>query len=110
VNYGKALKIARAIAGLQQNELARLAHVNPSLVSLIENGQRQPSLKTVEKFTKALRIPNHLFTLLAAERDDLKGASPDQLQDVAQMLARLILDDPAQARRRIRPNRNLPGS
>ena len=105
MNYGKALKIARAIAGLQQNELARLAHVNPSLISLIEKGRRRPSVNTIERLARALRIPGHLFALLAAEGRDLNIANAHQLRDVAQSLASLILDDPAGRKRQSRTRR-----
>jgi len=71
MDYGKALRIARAIAGLQQKELAELAGIDPSHISLIEVGKRKPSVDMVEKLAKALQIPEHLFTLLAAESEDL---------------------------------------
>ena len=43
MDYGKALRIGRAIAGLQQRELAELAEIDPSHNSLIEVGKRKPS-------------------------------------------------------------------
>lgn len=70
MNYGKALRIARAIENLSQAELSRLAGVGQSYISLIENGKWKPRVSTIEKLTKALHIPNHLFTLLAMESGD----------------------------------------
>jgi len=79
MDYGKAIRIGRAIAGLQQKELAELAGVDPSHISLIEFGKRKPSLDTVEKLAKALQIPDHLLTLLAAEPEDLDLKDPKEL-------------------------------
>lgn len=91
MDYGKALRIARAIAGLQQKELAGLAEVDPSHISLIEMGKRKPSVGTVQKLARALQIPEHLFALLAAEPDDLDLKDPEELQRAVQSLAQLLL-------------------
>jgi transcriptional regulator with XRE-family HTH domain len=92
MNYGKALKVARAIAGLQQKEVAELAGLTPSYVSLIEMGKRSPSQKTVEKLSRALKLPSHLFTLLAAEDDDLELTQADELSKVGESLTRILLN------------------
>lgn len=91
MDYGKAFRIARAIAGLQQKELAELANIDASHISLIEVGKRQPSLAMVGKLAKALQIPEHLLTLLAAEPDDLSMKDPKELERATQSLAQLIL-------------------
>jgi transcriptional regulator with XRE-family HTH domain len=91
MDYGKAIRIARSIAGLQQRELAALAGVDSSLISLIEKGKRKPGLATLEKITKALNVPQHLFALLAAEPHDLRSTSPDEVQRAVESLARVLL-------------------
>src|SRR6202000_1652898 len=73
MNYGKALRISRAIVGLQQRELAEKAGLNASHVSLIEKGSRNPSVGAITKLCDAMKIPESLFTMLAAEADDLRG-------------------------------------
>lgn len=106
MNYGKALRIARAISGLQQKDLADKAHLDSSYVSLIEMGKRKPSLKTVRALSQALEIPTSLLTLLASESEDLTLTDPDELQEVATSLAKLLLpetfrrDEP---KRKVRP-------
>ena len=91
MDYGKALRIARAIAGLQQKELAQSADLDPSHISLIEMGKRKPSIGTVQKLAKALQIPEQLFALLAAEPADVDLRDPEELQRAAQALALLML-------------------
>lgn len=91
MNYGKALKLARALANLSQKELAKKAGLDPSHISLIEKGSRRPSLTALEKLSSALQIPIDLFVLMAAEKDDLKFRDPEQIQQAAESLARLVL-------------------
>src|SRR5205823_13116780 len=91
MDYGKAIKILRAIANLQQREVAKIAGVDASLISMIEKGKRKPSLAMLEQITNALRVPQHLFTLLAAEPKDLRMAHPKELQRASESLARILL-------------------
>jgi transcriptional regulator with XRE-family HTH domain len=91
MDYGKAIRIARSIAGLQQKELAALAGVDASLISLMEMGKRKPGLSTIGRITKVLDVPQHLFTLLAAEAEDLKTTSPEEVQRATESLARILL-------------------
>src|SRR5207245_2415361 len=88
---GKALRVARAIAGLQQKELADLAELDPSHISLIEKGKRKPSVDTIEKLAAALQIPEHLLTLLAAEPQDLDVKDPKELERAVHSLADWLL-------------------
>jgi transcriptional regulator with XRE-family HTH domain len=108
MDYGKALRIARAISGLQQKDLADKAHLDSSYVSLIEMGKRKPSLKTVRALSQALEIPTSLLTLLASEPEDLTLTDPDELQEVATSLAKLLLPetfhrDEPKPKRKVRP-------
>jgi transcriptional regulator with XRE-family HTH domain len=91
MNYGKALKFARALAGLQQKELAKLVELDPSHLSLIESGKRNPSVAALEKISEALSIPLHVFTLMAAEPSDLKNAGPDEVRMLGETLAQFLL-------------------
>jgi len=105
MDYGKAIKILRAIADLQQRELAEIAGVDASLISMIEQGKRKPSVTTLEQITSALRVPQHLFILLASEPKDLKTVNSQELQRATEALARILLTNaskstPRNSRRR----------
>jgi len=91
MNYAKALRIARAIKGVQQKDLAVEAGLDTSYVSLLEQGKRKPSLKTIRSLSEALNIPTELFTLLATEADDLTLTDPSELENVGISLARLLV-------------------
>src|SRR5207253_5018305 len=99
MDYGKALRIARAIAGLQQAELAELAALDPSHLSLIESGRRNPSLGAIRRISKALKIPEHILALLASEESDLKNVNQTEMARIGAALARLLISDAEPSRR-----------
>lgn len=91
MNYGKALRIARAITGLGQNELASAAGLDASHISLIEKGTRKPSIRAITKLCRALQIPEPLFNMLAAESRDLQGVEEEDFQQIGVYLARFLI-------------------
>jgi transcriptional regulator with XRE-family HTH domain len=91
MDYGRALRIARAIAGLEQKQLARRAGLDPSHISLIERGARQPSVGAIGKLCKALDIPGPLLTMLAAEQSDLRGIGEQEFERIGAYLARFLI-------------------
>lgn len=91
MDYGKALRIARAIAGMEQKQLARAAGLDPSHISLIEKGDRKPSLTAIGKLSRALKIPEPLFNMLAAQSTDLRGIEEREFQEIGVYLAKFLL-------------------
>jgi transcriptional regulator with XRE-family HTH domain len=109
MNYSKAVRIARAVSGLQQKELADKAGLDPSHVSLIEKGSRKPSVGAIAKLSKALGIPEPLFTMLAAEAQDLKGMNEQDVEHLGEYLVNFLMrDEPTSkpARKRKRSSRS----
>lgn len=53
---GKQLHDLRKSQGLSQEQLGFTAKVDRSYISEIENGLRNPSLQTLEKLAKALKV------------------------------------------------------
>ena len=54
VLFGKRLKKIRIDANLTQEQLAEKIQVSPDFISLIERGERSPSLETIAKIASAL--------------------------------------------------------
>ena len=78
-NYGRALRILRAINGISQTELAKRGGVGEPMISLVEANKRKPSLHTLETWTALLGVDMHTFFYLA---------SPDmQTEDILRRLA-----------------------
>jgi transcriptional regulator with XRE-family HTH domain len=90
MDYGKAIRIVRALADIPQRELARRLDVDPSLISLIEAGKRKPSREFLERFATILGVPFHLLILLASGPGDSKDVSPETLEKLAMELATLL--------------------
>lgn len=53
---GKLIKALRENAELTQEQLAKKAGVNHSYISLLETGQRMPTVKTADKIAAALGV------------------------------------------------------
>lgn len=54
--FGEKLRVLRKKSGLSQQELAEKSKLDITTVNELENGNRQPMLKTVNKIAKALNI------------------------------------------------------
>lgn len=59
---GEKIKKLRKEKGLTQEKLAELAKIDPKSVIQIENGKRNPTLKTINKIVIALKV--HLSDIL----------------------------------------------
>lgn len=53
---GKKIRDLRKAQGLSQEQLGLIAKTDRSYISEIENGLRNPSLQTLEKLAKALKV------------------------------------------------------
>jgi transcriptional regulator with XRE-family HTH domain len=91
VDYSKAIRVGRALADISQRDLSRRISVDPSLVSMLESGRRKPSVEILQKVAAALRIPFHLFALLASEPGEIKDADPNTIRQLALALSELLL-------------------
>jgi len=58
----KNIKDLRAEAGWSQAKLAKVSGVSPAAISLIENGDRIPSLVVTRKLASAFKVPEAKIT------------------------------------------------
>lgn len=72
---GERVQLARAQLGLNQNELADKAGVNPTTVSFLETGKRWPRVKSQLGITRALGWPDGELERLA------RSYVPERLDD-----------------------------
>jgi len=91
MNYGKAIRTIRSAKNLEQKELARLAKLNASYISLIESNQRAPSSAALEALAKALHVPLYLLMLLASDAEDLHGISLREANQLGKQLLDIVL-------------------
>jgi transcriptional regulator with XRE-family HTH domain len=92
MNYSKAIRIARSIAGISQGKLADRSGLDRSYLSLIEGGKRKPTVETIQGISEALGLPFHLLTLLATEKEDAKRIGEEQVLSLAKQLTHLLLE------------------
>ena len=90
-DYGKAFRVIRAAFGLKQAQLADRMHVTASHLSLIEAGERQPSVRVINAFADAVGVPPPLISLLASRPEDVESGADKNITDLAQMLLRVLV-------------------
>ncbi|MGN6579850.1 MAG: helix-turn-helix domain-containing protein [Bordetella sp.] len=65
--FGRVLRQLRKKAGLTQEQLGFEAHLERNYISMLERGERQPSLSTVFKLAKPLHVePEKIVELVGA--------------------------------------------
>lgn len=70
MDVGHAIRLCRTQRGTSQSELAELAHCSASYLSMLENNKRDPTVSTLTRIAKALRVPvGALFFLASSEAD-----------------------------------------
>jgi len=70
--FGKVLRTVRREVGLTQEQLALAADIDRTFVSLIERGERQPTVRVLFKLAAALHVP---ATRLIQMTEDQVGLS-----------------------------------
>ena len=66
-DWATALRTIRALRGMQQQLVAKRAGISRSQLSLIESGQRRPSLEHLERLCEVLRVPHSRLAEVAAD-------------------------------------------
>lgn len=69
---GVKIRILRRAAGMTQAQLAEAADISVNFMGYIERGQRTPSIATLERIAKALKVaPKELFEFPNDEESEL---------------------------------------
>ncbi len=86
---GEKVRLTRETLSLSQKELAARAGISPAMVTQVEAGIVQPSLKTVEKLAAALGVSP---CYLVMEREGVE----DMIHSMGQDLRKLLIDPSVQ--------------
>ena len=84
---GKTIRILRQAKGLKVNDLAKQAAVSPSLISLIESSQRQPSIDILRRIADAVGVPSEAILMMAFKTIQSKDRKAG---DIAKSVEQLI--------------------
>ncbi len=90
MNLGKAIKLCRVQKNMSQSELAKLADISVSYLSLLERGKRDPSFSTVQKISEAINIPASILIFLATDQNEFSEISQELLEKISYTALKLI--------------------
>lgn len=86
MHIGRAIRLCRIQQNLSQSQLATLAGLSVSYLSLLEREKRDPALSTVEHIADSLHMPLFLLVFLASPETELESLNiqlREKLSDVA---------------------------
>lgn len=90
MNIGKAIKLCRTQLGLSQTELAIIAELSDSYLSLLERGKRDPAFSTVEKIACALKVPLIVVVFLASNEEEKAMLNSELREKLSYSALRLL--------------------
>jgi transcriptional regulator with XRE-family HTH domain len=90
MNVGNAIRLCRTRRGLSQSELANIAGISVSYLSLLERGKRDPTFSTIEGIAKALDVPVSILVFLAANDEEMSGLGSELREKLSYTALRLI--------------------
>lgn len=75
---GQRIRNYRVELGLSQEKLAELSGCHPTYIGQLERGEKNATIESIEKISKALDIPmSKLFDSLGGKRNDEQDAALD---------------------------------
>lgn len=101
---GQSIRIIRQAKGLRASALADSARISVGYLSLIENGEKQPSIAVLDRLSEALDVPSEVLILLASPLSGSLRSTDRGASDLAGAVRRL-----ASAERRLASRLRKPG-
>lgn len=90
MNLGNAIKLCRTQKNTSQAELAKLAGISVSYLSLLERNKRDPNLSTIRSIADALGVPFSVLIFLAADKEELSKVNPELAEKLSLTTLKLI--------------------
>ncbi len=91
VKLGNTVRTIRRARGLKQRELARMARISPSYLSLLENGKRGFAIEQLNGVAKSLGTQAYILTFLATPPYQSDNKLENQLLASIQKMAEQYL-------------------
>lgn len=92
MEYSTAIRMLRSVRKISQKELAKKTKLDPSYISLLESGNRSPSMKNLEKIAAALEVPPHLMVLLSSNQSHLQKISENDALFMGRQILGILID------------------
>ena len=90
MNIGNAIKLCRTQKNMNQSELAVLAEISVSYLSLIERGKRDPNFSVLKAISQGLDIPLSILVFLATDNNEIKDISPELFEKLSVTALNLV--------------------
>ena len=101
MELGTAIKLIRTSSGMKQREVATKLGVTSNYVSLVESGNREPSVSLLKKLATVFGVPVGIFFLWEGPNLTSPKKNIGQLRDLlAQLEAMYVFAKRPKARRR----------
>ncbi len=72
-HLGKTIRILRQAKSLKVTDVAKSSDVSVPYLSLVENGERQPSLEVIQRIADTLGVPSEALIVMGMGSDSLKS-------------------------------------
>jgi len=69
VDIGKSIRVIRQAKGVQLKDVAAAASISSPFLTLVEKGERHPSLEVLRRIAQALEIPVEALILISQPSD-----------------------------------------
>ena len=91
MNIGKTIKVLRTAAGISQKNFAQKLGISSSYLSLIESGEREPSVALLRQISRLLDIPISVFFFQAEDPSVLSTpAQQEEHQRVQELMGQVL--------------------
>jgi len=89
MNVGRAIRVLRETNNIKLGDLARQAELSVGMLSMIESGQREPSLGALRRLANTLSIPLDVLLAVSQPGEGTLTSSDDRAKGFAAALKRL---------------------
>lgn len=90
LELGKAIRIVREAKGMRLSALAGVGGISVPFLSLVENGDRQPSLAVLRRLADGLGIPPEVLIILAQPPDGRLESGDQESQSLVAAIQKML--------------------
>jgi transcriptional regulator with XRE-family HTH domain len=95
VDIGKSIRVIRQAKGVLLKDVASAASISNPFLTLVEKGERQPSLAVIRRIAKALEIPVEALLLISQPAEIALKATSDHTERIMASIERLAAAEEA---------------
>lgn len=86
MNFGDMIVEIRKSKGLKQKDLAKILEIPATTLSKIENNERIPGTKNLEKLSEALGVPYQILLLRTLDEDEISTEKQQHFKEIIDII------------------------